>query len=81
MWESIPSSAVWQVAGVYSGRRQPTELLLLLLLFSFLANVSRSGSIAVVGNPIFANVSGFGVVVVLGDRLRGHDFTEARAPK
>ena len=78
MWESIPSSAVWQLAGVYSGRRQPTELLLLLLLF--FANVSRSGSIVVVGDPIFANVSGFGVVVVLGDRLRGHHFTEARAP-
>ena len=50
-------------------------------LFLFLANVSRSGSIVVVGEPIFANVSGFGVVVVLVDRLRANDFTEARAPK
>ena len=48
---------------------------------TFLANVSRSGSIVVVGDPIFENVSGFGVVVVLVDRLRGHHFTEARAPK
>ena len=32
MWESIPSSAVCQVAGVYSGRPRFTELLLLLLL-------------------------------------------------
>ena len=82
MWESIPSSAVCQLAGVYSGRPLPTELLLLLLLlFSFLVNVSRSDSIVVVGDPIFANVSGFGVVVVLGDRLGPHDFTEARASK
>ena len=51
------------------------------LLLSFLANVSRSGSIVVVGDPIFANVSGFGVVVAEGDRLRVNDFTEARAPK
>ena len=35
----------------------------MLLLFSFFGNVSRSGSIVVVGDPIFANVSGFGVVV------------------
>ena len=32
-------------------------------------------------NSIFANVSGFGVVVAKGDRLRGNDFTKARAPK
>ena len=54
---------------------------MLFLLFSFLGNVSRSGSIVVVGEPIFANVSGFGVVVAEGDRLRGNHFTEARAPK
>ena len=54
---------------------------LLFLLFSFLANVSRSGSIVVLGDPIFANVSGFGVVVAEGEGLRGHHFTEARAPK
>ena len=51
------------------------------LLLSFLANVSRSGSIVVVGDPIFENVSGFGVVVAQGAGLRGHHFTEARAPK
>ena len=54
---------------------------LLFLLFSFLANVSRSGSIVVLGDPIFANVSGFGVVVGQGAVLGGHHFTEARAPK
>ena len=43
--------------------------------------MSRSGSIAVVGDPIFENVSGFGVVVAEGDRLRGTHFTEARALK
>ena len=48
---------------------------------SFLANVSRSGSIVVVGDPIFENVSGFGVVVAQGDGLGADDFTEARAPK
>ena len=52
-----------------------------LSLLSFLANVWRSGSIVVVGDPIFANVSGFGVVVDLVDRLGGGYFTEARAPK
>ena len=51
------------------------------LLLSFLANVSRSGSIVVLGDPIFANVSGFGVVVAQGDGLGCHHFTEARAPK
>ena len=35
---------------------------LLFLLFSFLVNVSRSGSMVVLGDPIFANVSRFGVV-------------------
>ena len=47
----------------------------------FFGNVSRSGSIVVVGDPIFANVSGFGVVVGQGPTLRGTHFTEARAPK
>ena len=51
------------------------------LLFSFLANVSSSGSIVVVGDPIFANVSSFGVVVAQGAGLRLDDFTEARATK
>ena len=51
------------------------------LLLSFLANVSRSGSIVVVGDPIFANVSSFGVVVGQQAVLGGHHFTEARAPK
>ena len=51
------------------------------LLLSFLANVSRSGSIVVVGDPIFENVSGFGVVVAEGDGLSLDDFTGARAPK
>ena len=54
---------------------------LLLLLLSFLANVSRSGTNFVHGDPIFANVSGFGVVVGLVDGLGAHDFTEARALK
>ena len=54
---------------------------LLFLLFSFLANVSRSGSIVVLGDPIFAKVSGFGVVVGLVDRVRATHFTEAGAPK
>ena len=53
----------------------------MLLLFSFLANVSRSGSIVVLGDPIFANVSDLGVVVDLVDGLGGGYFTEARAPK
>ena len=44
-------------------------------------NVSRSGSIVVVGDPIFANVSRFGVVVGEGDGLGATHFTEARAPK
>ena len=35
----------------------------------------------VVGDPIFENVSGFGVVVAEGEGLAPHDFTEARAPK
>ena len=35
---------------------------LLFSLLSFLANVSGSGSIVVLGDPIFANVSRFGVV-------------------
>ena len=35
----------------------------------------------VLGDPIFANVSGFGVVVGLGGGLHPNDFTEARAPK
>ena len=47
----------------------------------FLGSVSRSDSIVVVGDAIFANVSVFGVVVAEGEGLRGHDFTEARAPK
>ena len=51
------------------------------LLFSFSGNVSRSGSIVVVGDPIFANVSGFGVVVAEGEGLGANHFTEARAPK
>ena len=51
------------------------------LLLSFLVNVSRSGSIVVVGDPIFENVSGFVVVVVLVEGLAPHDFTEVRAPK
>ena len=50
-------------------------------LLLLLANVSRSGSIVVVGDPIFANVSGFGVFVAEGDRLGLDDFTEARTPK
>ena len=54
---------------------------LLFWLLSFLANVSRSGSIVVLGDPIFANVSGFGVVVGEGDRLGVNDFSEAGAPK
>ena len=54
---------------------------LLFLLLSFLANVSRSGSIVVLGDPMFANVLGFGVVVGLGEGLGGHHFIEARAPK
>ena len=66
-----------QLAGVYSGRPLPTEL----FFFVVVANVSRSESFVVLRNPIFANVSGFGVVVVLVDRLRGGYFTEARAPK
>ena len=36
MWESIPSTAVWQVAGVYSGRRQPTELNKQYILYTIL---------------------------------------------
>ena len=67
MWESIPSSAVWQVAGVYSGRRQPTELLpLLSLMLSFLANVSRSGAIVVAEDPIFANASRVALLLARG---------------
>ena len=54
---------------------------LLPLLLSFSANVLRSGSIAVLGDPIFANVSGFGVVVGEGEGLGGTHCTEARAPK
>ena len=68
-----PAQVVYRVVA-------PMRLLLLLLLFSCLANVSRSGSIVVVGDPIFENVSGFGVVVLV-EGLRGHHFTEARAPK
>ena len=44
-------------------------------------NVSGFGNILVAGNPIFANVSGFGGVVGQGPFLRGHHFTKARAPK
>ena len=51
------------------------------MLLSFSGNDPRSGSIVVVGDPIFENVSGFGVVVAEGEGLRGHHFTEARAPK
>ena len=54
---------------------------LLFLLLSFLANVSRSGSIVVLGDPIFVNVSGFGVVVGRQAVLGGTHFTEATAPK
>ena len=35
-WGSIPSSAVCQLAGVYSGRPLPAELFFLLLLVLFL---------------------------------------------
>ena len=52
-------------------------LSLLFLLLSFLANVSRSGSIVVLGVPIFGNVLRFGVVVGLVEGLRLNDFTEA----
>ena len=44
-------------------------------------NVPRSGSIVVLGDPLFANISSFGVVVGEGGGLCGHHFTEARAPK
>ena len=54
-----------------------TLLLPLLVLLSFLANVSSSGAIVVVENPIFDNdyVSRFGVVVGQGEGLGAHDFT------
>ena len=51
------------------------------LLLSFLVNVSRSGSIVVVGDPIFANVSGFGVVVAEGDRLGGPSLYRGESSK
>ena len=51
------------------------------MLLSFLANVSRSGSLVVLGDPNFAIVSNFGVVVGLVDGLKARYSTEARAPK
>ena len=44
-------------------------------------NVSGFGNIFVAGNPIFANVSGFGGVVGQQPFLRSHHFTRARASK
>ena len=44
-------------------------------------NVSGYGKILVAGNPIFANVSGFGIVVGQQPFLGAHHFTKARAPK
>ena len=46
-----------------------------------LTSVSRSGSIVVFGDPIFVNVSSFGVVVAQGGVLGSTHFTEARVPK
>ena len=44
-------------------------------------NVSGFGNILVAGNPIFANVSGFGGFVGQGPLLGTNHFTKARAPK
>ena len=53
---------------------------LLFWLLPFLANVSRFGSIVVLGDPIFANVSRLGVVAGQGTGLGGNNVSQARAP-
>ena len=51
------------------------------LLLSFLANVSRSGSIVVVGDPIFENVLGFGVVCCFRGPVAGRVLYRGEGPK
>ena len=46
----------------------------LFLLMSCARNVSRFGSIVVLGDPIFANVLRLGVVASQGEGLQGNDF-------